>query len=189
VAAAALNGLAAAHPKPAAVPYRWELEFKAGDLRLFLDPVTGDGFWYLTYMVTNRTGRDQVWAPSLILFTDAGEILSSGREVPSRVTEDVIDLLGNPLLEEQNQLIGPLLHGRENAREGLAIWPARRLDANELSLFVRGISGESTRVSNPVTGQQITLYKTLQRDYLIRGDAVSRGSSPIELVEERWIMR
>jgi hypothetical protein len=130
-----------------------------------------------------------VWAPVFTLYTDEGEILASGEGVPSRVVADLLDLLGNPLLEEQNQIIGPFLHGRENAREGLAVWPARRLDVNELSVFVRGISGESVRVANPVSGEMITLYKTLQRDYLIRGNAPSRRGQPIEMVAEEWIMR
>ena len=191
VAAAALMVTAAAlaFPKPAPVPYRWELNFDAGPLRMYADPESGQHFWYFTYIVTNRTGRDQLWAPNLTLFTDAGEILPAGKDVPSYVVEDLLELLGNQFLEGQNEIIGDLLQGRENAREGLVIWPARNIGVNEMSLFVSGISGETARVKNPITQSDIVLRKSLQRDYLIRGDATARGSEPIEVVSEQWILR
>jgi hypothetical protein len=182
-------GAALAYPKPAAVPYRWELNFEPGDLRLYADPGTGDYYWYFTYTVTNRTGKDQLWAPSLVLFTDTGDVLTAGRDVPTKVTEDLLKLLNNEFLEDQNQIIGDILQGKENAKEGLVIWPAKNLKVNEISLFVAGISGETARVKNPVTGGEVILRKTLQRNYLIPGDAVARGAQPAELVDEMWILR
>jgi hypothetical protein len=189
LAVLAITAGALAFPKPAAVPYRWELNFDSGPLRLYVDQTTGQSYWYFTYTVTNRTGRDQLWAPNMVLFTDSGEILSAGRDVPTVVTQNLLDLLGNPLLEDQNQIIGDLLQGRENAREGLVIWKAADTQVNEMSLFVRGISGETARVKNPVTNADVTLYKTLQRDYLVPGQALARGSEPIDVVQEQWILR
>ena len=180
---------AMAFPKPAGVPYRWELNFEPGDLRLYTDPTSGDSFWYFTYTVTNRTGKDQLWAPKLILYTDGGEILEAGKDVPTRVTQELLTLLGNQFLEDQNSVIGDLLQGKEHAKEGLVIWKASNTQVNEMSLFVRGISGETAQVKNPVSGENVTLYKTLQRDYLIPGDAKARGNDPIGLVEEQWVMR
>jgi hypothetical protein len=64
------------------------------------------------------------------------------------------------------------------------------LNVNELSVFVAGISGETTRVRNPMTpNEQVILYKTLQRDYLIPGDALARGTAPVDMVQQRWIFR
>jgi len=180
---------AADYPKPAPVPFRWELEFESGPLRLYEDQASGEYFWYFTYTVINRTGGDQLWAPKFTLFTDTGEIIDSGRNVPANVTEDILDLLGNELLEDQNEAIGDILQGKENAREGLVVWPAKNLDVTEMSLFIAGISGETARVKNPVNGQEIILRKTVQRDYIVRGNAVARGSEPVELVEERWVLR
>ena len=180
---------AAAYPKPAAMPQKWQLEFEPGPLRLYVDPAENLVFWYFTYEVTNRTGRDQVWAPSFTLYTDAGEILASGRGVPSRVAAELRDLLGNKFLENQNEIIGEIHHGREHAKEGLVIWPARNLAVNELSLFIAGTSGETARVVNPITGEHVTLYKTLHRYYLIPGEAMARGSKQIDLVDEQWVMR
>lgn len=179
-----------AYPKPAAVPYRWELDFTPGPLRLYVDELEGRAYWYFTYEAINRTGRDRIWAPELTIFTDSGEILRSGEGVPSHVTEDVLALLDDELLESQNEIIGDLLQGKENGREGLVLWPAKSLQVNELSLFIRGISGESTRIPHPLeAGQQITLHKTLQLDYLIPGDMMARGSKPVEVVDTGWVMR
>lgn len=185
----AVCGGVMAYPKPDPVPPRWELEFRPGDLRLYVDRVSNGVYWYLTYKVTNRTGRAQVWAPTLVLFSDSGEIIASGRGVSTRIVGDLRELLGNELLENQNEIIGEIFHGREHAREGLVVWPARRLDVNEMSMFVAGISGETATVTNPITGEVVVLRKTLQRDYLIAGDALPRGSRPVDLVQERWVMR
>ena len=130
-----------------------------------------------------------MWAPRFTLFTDAGEIMISGRDVQSRVTEDLLELLGNELLESQNESIGDLLQGSEHARDGLVVWPARDTSVNEMKMFVRGLSGESARIKNPATAEEVVLYKTLQRDYLVPGDALARGNDPIGLVSERWILR
>ena len=69
------------------------------------------------------------------------------------------------------------------------VWPAANTTVNELSLFVSGISGETARVANPVTAEQIILRKTLHREYLIRGSALARGDDPVELAREQWILR
>jgi len=184
------TGLAAAYPVPASIPFRWEFKFEPGALRLYVESESGQSYWYMTYKVTNRTGRDRIWAPKFTLFTDAGEILESGKNVPTDITNEILDLLRSRFLETQNDVIGDLLEGPENAREGLVVWPARVLNVNELSVFIAGISGETTRVRNPMEpNEQIILYKTLQRDYLIPGDALARGTTPVDLVQERWIFR
>jgi hypothetical protein len=182
-------GTALAYPKPASVPYRWELDFEPGKLRMYTDPMDGRMYWYFTYKVTNRTGSDQLWAPGFVLYTDTGEILESGRGVPTRVTESLIRLLGNDLLEVQNEIIGDIFQGPEYAKDGIVVWPAARTDVNEMALFAAGISGETARVRNPLTDEEVILRKTLQRDYLIRGDATARGSEPIELVDQSWVLR
>ncbi len=189
VAVMVVIGSALAYPRPLAVPPRWELEFRTGELRLYVDRVSSETYWYMTYEVTNRTGREQVWAPTLVLFSDSGEIIGSGRGVSTRVSNDLRDLLGNELLENQNEIIGEIFHGREHAKEGLVIWPAENLDVNEISMFVAGISGETATVTNPITDEVVVLRKTLQRDYLVAGDALPRGSRPVDLVRERWVMR
>lgn len=184
-----LTASADAQPRPSAVPSRWELRFEPGPLRLHVDPVDGQTYLFFTYTITNLTGRDQVWAPTLVLFTDRGEIAESGKDVPSRVEERLRELLGNPLLETRNEIIGDIRQGREHARDGLAVWKVDDIRMNEVSLFVSGISGETARIQDPLTGEDIILRKTLQRDYLAPGDLLARGDEPIPFVRERWVMR
>jgi hypothetical protein len=181
--------MAAGYPRLAAVPKSWELDFEAGELRMYFDQGTGDVFWYFTYVVTNHTGADRIWAPQFSLMTDTGEIMDSGRDVPPYITNQIMNLLRNDLLEQQNQIIGDIRQGIENARDGLVIWPARSLGVNEMTLFISGVSGESARVINPATGETKVLRKTLQRDYLIPGSAAARGTKPVDLVSQRWILR
>ena len=40
------------------------------------------------------------------------------------------------------------------------------------------MSGETAKVYHPLSGQEMVLRKTLQRDYLVPGEAVARGSKP-----------
>lgn len=185
----ALTAAAMAYPKPSRVPIRWELTFQPGPLRLFVDRTDGRAYWYFTYKVTNLTGQDRFWAPRVTLFADTGEITDGGEGVPPSVETSLIELLGNPFLQRQNQVIGKIFVGHDHAIEGLVVWPAHDLQATELSLFVSGISGETAEVVNPITGQRVVLQKTLQRNYVVPGDPLARGSTPVEMTSEDWVMR
>ncbi|MGI9014160.1 MAG: hypothetical protein ACR2GY_07920 [Phycisphaerales bacterium] len=189
VAAGFPAATALAYPTPSSVPTRWQLNFKSGELRLYVDPATNDAYWWFTYKVTNFTGNERYWAPRLTLFTDRGEIMDAGQAVPPRIERELIAYMGNELLERQNTVIGKIFVGEPNAIEGLAVWPAERLDASRMSLFVTGISGETVEVTDPVTGSKVIMQKTLQRDYLVPGDPLARGDSPAEVQGERWVMR
>jgi hypothetical protein len=173
---------APASPGAAAVSGQdWELGFAPGDLRLYVDPVDGRRYWYFTYTVTNRTERDLVFAPRIELFMDSGKILRSGRGVPSRTVGQLRKLLGNPLLEDQNRIIGDLRVGKENARTGIAVWPADNLDVTELTLFFQGLSSDRKVVQHPESGDSVSLYRTLRREYTIPGDPEKRGSQALPL--------
>ena len=149
----------------------------------------GAAYWYFTYAITNRTGGDQLWVPSFVLYNDVGEILASGSDVPDHVEQSILALLGDELLETQDEIIGDIYQGKEHAKDGLVIWLAESTHVNEMSMFIGGMSGETARVTNPATGQEIILRKTLERDYLVRGNALARGSKPAELVAQQWVLR
>ena len=159
----------------------WELGLTPGDLRLYVDPVDGRRYWYFTYTVTNLTERDLVFAPRIELFMDSGRILRSGRGVPSRTVGQLRKLLGNPLLEDQNRIIGDLRVGKENARTGIAVWPAENLDVTELTLFFQGLSSDRKVVQHPESGDPVSLYRTLRREYTVPGDPEKRGSEALPL--------
>jgi hypothetical protein len=169
----------------------WEFDFRPGPLRLYIDPSDNRAYWYFTYTVINRTERDRTWVPMIELFTDEGQIMPAGKNVSSRLTKQLRTLLKNPLLEEQNQIIGDLRVGRENARSGLAVWPANRLGITELTLFVRGISSDAeelTGVAATVGREEGAagkgkkyLYKTLRRVYEVPGNPQQQGSKALKL--------
>jgi hypothetical protein len=177
------------YPRPSSIVTRWQFEFEAHDFSLYTDPTEGKSFWYFTYTVTNKSGEDRRWAPQFDLFADDGQILSSGYGVPDRVTDDILELLGNPLLETQTGILGELLQGETNAKDGLVIWSAENLGVTEVTMFISGLSGESVRVKNPDTKEDTVLRKTLRRDYVVPGEPEAREGKPIELVQEEWIMR
>ena len=181
-AASASSPAPAPAPAPAsAASLDWQLDFAPGDLRLYVDPVDGRRYWYFTYTVTNRTERDLVFAPRIELFMDSGEVLRSGRGVPSRVMGQLQKLLGNPLLEDQNRIIGDLRVGNENARTGIAVWPAEDQNITEVTLFFQGLSSDRKVVEHPKTKEQVSLYRTLRREYVVSGDPEHRGSAPLAL--------
>jgi len=184
---------AVGYPKPAPVPVRPELTFRPGPLRM-LRAMDDNWYWYFTYEVVNRTGRDTMWAPSLVLYTDRGEILPADSDVPRVVLQQISEYIGDPLLESRTEIVGTVRHGEGHARRGLAVWPAQRTDVNGLRLFVRGLSPEKTTIEHPVSGDRVTLRKTLQLMYLVPGDPTVRGDKPVPehpqaRSEDRWIFR
>lgn len=181
-----------AYPTPKPVADRPELSFAPGPLRLYQDPLSDHWYWYFTYEVTNTTGSDQIWAPSFVLFTDHGEIMHSGAEVPMRITKDLMTLLDDPLLLNQYQVIGDIRQGPGHAKSAVVAWPALELNVNELTLFIAGVSSETATATNPLSGDEIILRKTLQRDYLVRGDLTAYGAQEVALNPDRspsWILR
>lgn len=183
-------------PEPEPVPVRWEFDFREGPLRMAVVDVPGVGprkYFYLTYRVVNFSGEDRMLAPSFDLVSSEGEVLRSGRNVPTVVTQEIMRRIGNPLLRDQLSVVSTLNQGIEHARFGLVIWPASDLDIDEVSVFASGFSGENAPYTtvDPETGEVVRhlLRKTRMLRYALPGDLVDRGSEPFDLVEARWVMR
>jgi hypothetical protein len=90
-------------------------------------------------------------------------------------------------------MVGMLLQGEENAKEGVVIWPVDGMQISEISVYAAGFSGEMRQVpiKDPKSGKPVvaTLRKTLMLRYQSPGELVNMASKPIELIEKRWIMR
>ena len=56
------------------------------------------------------------------------------------------------------------------------------------SIFVQGLSGETARTKGP-DGKDVTLRKTLQLNYLIRGDEIYKGEDQVNENPVQWVMR
>ncbi|MFN9969056.1 MAG: hypothetical protein ACK58T_04080, partial [Phycisphaerae bacterium] len=67
----------------------------------------------------------------------------SGRDVPQAVTRKVMEEVDNPLAQDQISILGTLLQGEENGREGVVIFSAPDMSARELTVFATGFSGET----------------------------------------------
>lgn len=189
-----LANTAIAAPEPSPVATQWEFTFEDGPLRLaWVDE--GDGpkpYFYLTYRVTNHWGGVKLFAPDVQLMTDNANVLRSGRGVSSAVTEEIMNRLDNPLLESQIDIVSNVLEGVEHARDGVVIWPAEDLEADEVTVFFAGLSGE---FQSYVVGRdgndphRYTLRKTLMLRYSTPGELAQQGDTPFELAEKRWVMR
>ncbi len=187
-----------AAPEPDPIPRRWELDVQVGALRLAtLADRAGQVkvYAYLTYTVTNNSGTDLLFAPSFEMATDEGQIVRSGRGVPTEVTAALIRRLANPMLIDQNSMIGPLLQGEENAREGLIAWPLDDLNVGEIHVYLAGFSGETKTIQiyDPESGGRVPLVlrKTLMMRYLIDGELNPKDSSALRPIDPRgkWILR
>ena len=158
-----------AYPKATDHPQRWQLSFESSGLRFYRDLRTGQGYWVLIYEVTNETDRDQRWVPSFTLVTDHGEVLDSGADVPRRIHMAILETFGDPLLTLQSEMSGSLMRGKEHAIRGLVVWKAGHENVREVQVFIGGVSGDTAKVKNPVTGEQITLHRDLQLSWRIPG--------------------
>lgn len=181
-------------PEPAPVATQWEFTFEPGPLRLAWVEENGERnpYFYLTYRVTNHWGGVKLFAPDVSLMADNANVLRSGRGVSSAVTEEIMRRLRNPLLESQIDIVSNVLEGVEHARDGVVIWPAEDLQADEVTVFFAGLSGE---FQSYIVGRdsddpkRYTLRKTMMLRYSTPGQLAGQGDKPFELVEKRWVMR
>jgi hypothetical protein len=185
-----------AAPEPDPVPRRWQLDLDVGALRLAtIESPDGSvgAFWYLTYTVTNTSGTDILFAPAFELVSEDGIVHRSGRDVPANVTRSLLERLDDPFLLDQISIVGLLLQGEENAKQGLAIWPAATFQPGDLTVYAGGFSGEirTIQVPDPATGKltPITLRKTMMIRYDAAGELDRRGDEPLGVQEMRWILR
>lgn len=202
-------GAALAAPEPSPVPTRWQLDITPGPLRIITVNVPGEGtraYFYMPYKVVNNTGEDRYFAPVFELATDEGDLLRSGRDVPSVAVREAMARLGNPFMVEPIQAIGTLQQGEEHAVESIAIWPAPNLAVDRVSVYAAGFSGETRRIVKPVAASsapadqgddadgeapsnEVLLRKTLMLVHETPGDLTHQGNRPLTRVEQRWILR
>ncbi len=183
---------AIAAPEPDAVPRRWEFRMEPGDLRIAcVSTPNGEprAYFYMTYTVTNATGQDRFFAPRFELATDNGEIVRSGKNVPPEVADELIRRIDNPFLKSEIDVQGLLLQGDEYRRDGLVVWRADDLLADEISVYAAGFSGETRTIDRPDNGEPILLRKTIMLRHSTPGDLDCRDDRTLERISTRWIMR
>lgn len=190
IAFAAATAIGAPQPDP--IPRRWEFRVETGPLRVAYVDVPDVGpraFMYLTFKATNLTGQDLYLSPLFELVTDQGEVIRSSRDVPRSVYTTLLARIQNPLLVDEVDVQGIVGQGRDQAREGLVVWPATTLTADEISIYAAGLSGETKTVIRPDTKETVVLRKTLMLRHQVSGE-IDPGQNPVlERTIERWILR
>lgn len=175
--------LVAAAPEPDPVPRRWELGVETRPLAVAYANVPGVGarpFYYMTYKVTNTTGKEQTLAVGFELATGDGNVVRAGRGVSVEVTKQIIEHLGNPMLQDPIGILGPIQHGRENAREGIVIWPLEDFTPESLTVYAAGFSGETAiielpKVEAPAKAEAKGDEKAADKDTATKADAKPAG--------------
>lgn len=179
-----------AAPEPSLVPVSWQLDIKYGNLQRIFVNIDGKDkpFWFLRYTVTNNSGKDVLFTPNFEIVADTGEVTPAFKDVPNAVFQQIKQNYGNSLLMSPTDIYGKLLQGEDNAKDGVAIFPALDSDARDFQLFVTGLSGETAEVKNPVTGKPVILQKALELDFNIPGEAIGVEPHP-RLKSYKWVMK
>jgi len=183
-----------AYPTPAIVSEAWELDFEYQAPRLIAVPdIHGETrwYWFMTYMVENQTGAPRLFVPEVTIATDAGHILTAGKDVPPSVFRAVKERVDNPLLRDPVQVVGKLLEGEDQARESVAIWPwDPDADVDQMRIFVGGLSGENQVIPHPLNpDEQVVTTKQKMITYRVPGTNVHPQDQDILPRGEDWVMR
>jgi hypothetical protein len=184
--------LRADHPVPSDYPKSWELKFEHGLPKRIAVQVPGfavpQAYWYMTYTVTNNSDKERMFFPNVELLCRDGKIIRSDKNIPAAVIDTIRKKEGNKNLATSTQLAGEIQLGEDQAKDGVAIWPEPMAEMGSFSIFVAGLSGEESVLKND-KGETTHLRKTLQLNFLIRGDDVYPGEDEVNDDAEEWIMR
>ncbi len=186
---APLMGLA---PEPDPVPRRWELQVDTSELHLVTIDVPGLGarkYMYMTFKTTNNSGQDLLFAPSFELSDGDGHVYRSGRDVPMVVTQNLLQQTQNPFIQDQIGVIGELLQGAENTKDGLVIWPVEGFNPSQITVYAAGFSGETKTVASPDGKDKFILRKSLRLEFLPPGDLSTIAGDTFAVNTRSWIMR
>ena len=192
-----------AAPEPAVVQEaeEWTLEAHSERLRHITVRLgkeqTAHHFWYLILSVTNKTGREVGFYPQCELMTDTFEVIPAGNDVPSVVFQEVKRRHKRqyPFLEPLERVDDKVLQGKDNTKDIAIIWSDFDRKANDIKLFIAGLSNETAVVEHPVKTDEngnptkIFLRKTLEMDYSIGGDPGLRKQQKLSFKGEKWVMR
>lgn len=188
-----LVGRAETAPEPDVVSGSWQLSVKYAAPRVISVRLPTEDharlYWYMTYTVTNETGEDQMFIPDLWLLTDGGDLMQANRGVAPTVFKSIKTYLDNPLLESPTQIVGKILQGKDNARDGVAIWPVPDHDVDMLRIFFGGLSGEVHEVTDANTGEKHLLRKTLMVEFQTPGDRAHLAGKPYLKKKQDWVVR
>jgi hypothetical protein len=190
-------------PKPAVVPGQgqWTLDTKFTHPEQMVLRRASDNkpvrFWYMILTLTNNTGQDVDFYPKCELTTDNFQIIPAGRDVGSKVFEEIKQRHNKtyPFLELLERTDSKILQGEDNTKDIVVIWPDFNSQANNISIFISGLGNETVEVEHPIDKNEdngpkkIYLRKTLAIEYSIKGNPASSDGAELEYKKKSWVMR
>jgi len=181
-------------PEPDPIPRRWQLAFEPGPLRIATVKTAAgsQSYYFMTYKVTNTSDQDLLFAPSFDLVTRVGEARRSGRDVSAEVTRELLGRLESPFIQDQISIVGTLLQGEANAKEGVVIWPVNDTRVGEIMIFAAGFSGETRGIEvRNAEGklERVLLRKSLMMRYEAPGELRNMAGKELPRVESLWVLR
>ena len=191
---------ATTYPSPSAYPISWELKFDHSVPKRIVVELSGSespsAYWYLTYTVTNKTDKEQMFLPHFEMVTRTGNVIRSDNNIPQKVFDQIKSREGNQFLEPFTKIGGEIRLGEDEARDGVAIWKEPDPRMGNFSIFVGSLSGEAVQMKDDsgqpmkdADGNPIILRKTLQLNYIIRGGDVYPGENQVNVKSEDSVMR
>ena len=192
-------------PKAGPAPRSWQFDVRFHDAQRLVLRLPGGRedttFWYVLYEVTNNTGRDRQFFPSIQLVTDTLEVTEAGADIHPMVY-DVIAGRHNqefPFFAPPSKVLGLALQGRENARASAAVFRDFDPKASRFVVYASGFAGDVERVYNPSFDRSkkesdtnrrfFSLRRTLAVTYDLPGDPGTRGrAKPVRRTRD-WVMR
>jgi hypothetical protein len=154
-------------------------------------------FWYIIVTITNNFNMDVPFYPSCELMTDTFQIIPAYKDTRNIVFDKIKERHRKkyPLLESLESADNKILQGQDNTKDLVIIWPDFDHNAKNISLFLAGLSNETTVVEHPIkkdpngNPEKVYLRKTLELQYAIGGDPTLRSKAVLTFKGQRWIMR
>lgn len=194
-----LVSTAHAFPTPAIAPVAWQLNFLSELPRRITVEVPGSNvpkaFWYVTYTATNNTGTEQMFFPVIEIVDKSGNVTLANKGVATRVFERIQERERARPIIFPLQIAGTILQGEDQAKFGVAVWEETDARPGTFQIYFAGLSGEvqplvgsDGKPTVDAEGKTITLRKTMQLEYTVRGDELYAGD-PVVAGASGWVMR
>jgi hypothetical protein len=182
------------YPVPNMLRHGWQLQFVWHKPKQIF-AATGHGvhrrlrkYWILRYTVINNTHRDIFFIPTFVLVTDTGKVLKPVAGLSPRILKRIRQVTGDPFIISPGLIVGRLLQGADNAKDGVAVFAKVPSNARRYTFFISGLSGDTAVQKDPLTNKNIVLHKTLVLNFWNPGEA-SRISPNPQFAGKKWVMR
>jgi hypothetical protein len=156
----------------------WVLDFAYKPLRIITVDTPGKGrrdVHYMYYQVINKTDKARMFVPQFTLITDTGKryedtvLPQAVKQIQSRENPEIKDLHG--AVDIMGMVPPSTKQGVDDAVFGVAVWEGVDAKADQLTIFVRGLSDGLKEDPSPEPGgKPVVRHKALQINFIRRGD-------------------